>query len=257
MNLAVGKGSLQRAANAAGKGAKAKNAKAENSQMNRLEESVEAAGGQEKEPTENPVKQETDAVSGQAKEPAENPVKQETDAAKPKKVKKETAKTARKKSLKKQMAYLLTVPAEVLQDIPQAWRGPNYVCPNVSALAGSISNCGILEPVPVVQTGENTYQTVGGSKRMQVVHMLGIAQVPVLVLPGTSVEDAWKLYQELHAAPDDGIVQRDWNAANGAAEGREQQVSGQETQTAGQKKDRRQQETGSLFGKQRIPEYLL
>ena len=139
MRLAVGKGSLQRAANAAGKGQK-KN-------VGETKESV--------------VLKEKEAAQEKGK----------------------AAKTPRKKSVKKQSIYLATVPAEFLQDIPDTWRGPRYVRPNVSALAESISKHGILEPVPAVQIGENTYQIVGGSKRMQVVQMLGIEQVPVLVLP--------------------------------------------------------------------------
>lgn len=242
MNLAVGKGSLQRAANAAGKGRKAK--AADNDQVKMTAVTAGADDSQMKKI-----------------EAAENPVQQEVDAAKPKKVKKDTAKTTRKKSVKKQVTYLLTVPAETLQDIPQTWRGTKYVRPNVSALAESISKCGILEPIPAVQTGENTYQIVGGSKRMQVVQMLGIGQVPVLVLPGASMEDAWKLYQELNAAAEDGRVQRDWSAADEA-----QQTSGQKQQknkidaekTDKQDKVSEVKKTScSLFGKQRIPEYLL
>lgn len=280
MNLAVGKGSLQRAANAAGKGRKAKAANddqvkmtavtagAAGNQKNEMAESAGIADSQENEMTES-----TGIADSQVKTAAANPVQQETDAAKPKKVKKDTAKasktgkrakpeaadtaadantaelTGSKKATKKQpkaarsagaqMPYLMTVPAEALQDIPDTWRGPKYVRPNVSALAESISKCGILEPVPAVQIGENTYQIVGGSKRMQVVQMLGIGQVPVLVLPGASLEDAWKLYQELNAAAEDSVVQRNWSAANGSEENKEQKRA------------------GSLFGKQRIPEYLL
>ena len=128
-----------------------------------------------------------------------------------------------------QKMWIDTVPVTKLAEIPDAWRGPEYVRPNVSMLAESISRCGILEPLPVVQTGEDTYQLVGGSRRMAVVHMLGIEQVPVAVLPGRTTEDAKKIYMELKPFSD------------AAAD------------TVHNAKFR----TAALFGSQRIPEYLL
>lgn len=116
-----------------------------------------------------------------------------------------------------------------LREIPDEWRGPQYVRPNVSQLAESISRCGILEPLPVVQTGADEYQLVGGSKRMEVVRMLGIEQVPVVVLPGSSVEEARQLYMELRPFTD----------------------AAQDTMHNAKFR------TAALFGAQRIPEYLL
>lgn len=121
--------------------------------------------------------------------------------------------------------YLLRVPAEYLAEIPAAWNAGNPNRTNIAALAESISRCGILEPIPVVQTGEHQYQMVGGRKRMQAVQRLGIAEVPVLVLSGCTLEEAEKLYLELN--PEAVKMQR------------------------------KQERPLSLFGKQRIPEYLL
>lgn len=125
--------------------------------------------------------------------------------------------------------WAAVVPRAQLREIPDEWRGPQYVRPNVSQLAESISRCGILEPLPVVRTGADEYQLVGGSKRMEVVHMLGIEQVPVVVLPGNSAEEARQLYIELRPFTD-------------AAQ-----------DTVHNAKFR----TAALFGAQRIPEYLL
>lgn len=126
-------------------------------------------------------------------------------------------------------AWVNKVPSEQLREIPSDWRGPKYVKPNVSALAESISRWGIIEPLPVVQTEKDTYQLVGGSRRMDVVKMLGILEVPVVVLPGSSMEDAKHYYEELKPYSD-------------AAQ-----------DTIHNAKFR----TAALFGAQRIPEYLL
>ena len=186
MQLAVGKGSLLRAASAAGKAQKAEEHAAVPEQM--------AAEGSRK----------------KVKRAAQRATAEETEA-------------------KKLSIYVTSVPSGLLREIPGEWRGPRYVCPNVSMLAESVSRCGILEPLPVVQTGEKVYQLVGGSKRMQVVRMLGIEEVPVAVLPGSSMEDAEKIYREL--APFSDAAQ----------------------DTVHQAKFR----TAALFGSQRIPEYLL
>lgn len=128
-----------------------------------------------------------------------------------------------------QQIWAAVVPRAQLREIPDEWRGPRYVRPNISQLAESISRCGILEPLPVVQTAPGEYQLVGGSKRMEVVRMLGIEEVPVVVLPGSSAEDARQLYLELRPFTD-------------AAQ-----------DTVHNAKFR----TAALFGAQRIPEYLL
>lgn len=139
------------------------------------------------------------------------------------------ANTEKKNTVKKQGRWLANVKAGQLKEIPVEWRGASYVRPNVSMLAESISRCGILEPLPVVQTGKEEYQLVGGSRRMEVIKMLGISEVPVVVLPGETMEDAKHLYEEMKPYTD-------------AAQ-----------DTLHNAKFR----TVSLFGAQRIPEYLL
>lgn len=123
------------------------------------------------------------------------------------------------------------IPAERLRMIPDDWcGGSNH--PNVSLLAESVSRVGILEPLPVVQTGEEVYQAVGGRQRLEVIRMLGIQEVPVYVLPGESEEDAWRLYREL--AP----------FASSFADQKKENKKSTESRPG-------------LFGRQRIPEYLL
>ena len=135
----------------------------------------------------------------------------------------------KKNTLKKQEMWLTNVKMEQLKEIPTEWRGSTYVKPNVSMLAESISRCGILEPLPVVQTGKEQYQLVGGSRRMEVIKMLGIEAVPVVVLPGETLEDAKRLYEEMRPYTD-------------AAQ-----------DTLHNAKFR----TAALFGARRVPEYLL
>lgn len=269
MKLAVGKGSLQRAASAAGKNTKAKSkavkadeAKVQDEAAKATETQGEAVKADKATAAEAKVQDEN--AKAEAVKVDEGKVQSEATKATAAKSQSEPAKTVktagtrgrsakvsaektdettasvkaenenanatavktRKKRTVKQQdsVYLLTVSAEQLLEIPKEWKSGKQIRENVSALAESVSRCGILEPLPVVQTGENQYQLVGGSKRMQVVQMLGIANVPVLVLPGSTQEEAQKLYQEL-------------NLEAGTA--------------------KKQNQTLSLFGKQRIPEYLL
>ena len=208
--MAIGKGSLQRAASAAAKVGESSAAAKKTAQTER--EGTAKAAQTEQEGT---VKAAQTEQEGAAK------VTQAKKAGAPK-----------RSTLPKQEPqgmWLATVKADQLCEIPDEWRGPKYVRPNVSMLAESVSRCGILEPLPVVQTGKATYQLVGGSRRMEVVKMLGIEEVPVVVLPGSSMEDAKRFYNEMKPYTD-------------AAQ-----------DTLHNAKFR----TAALFGAQRIPEYLL
>lgn len=125
-------------------------------------------------------------------------------------------------------------PAAALREIPEEWRDAGYVRPNVSELAASVSRWGILEPLPAVAVADDVYQLVGGSRRMEVVKMLGIEAVPVVILPGSSLADAQKIYRELHAFSD---TERDRNSSG--------------------KIQRGKKGADALFGQRRMPEYLL
>lgn len=134
-----------------------------------------------------------------------------------------------KRTVSKQEMWLAKVRTEQLQEVPAEWRGSAYVRPNVSLLAESISKCGILEPLPAVQIAENAYQLVGGSRRMEVIKMLGIEEVPLVVLPGETPEDAKRLYLEMRPYTD-AAQDTIYNAKF---------------------------RTAALFGTRRVPEYLL
>lgn len=258
--MAVGKGSLLRAASAAGKGVKAevqeavlteeKKTQSETADEKKVKPEKET---DKKGKTEKKSKSEKDAVKKSKTDKPENvsepEKKSKAENAAETEKKKTAAKSPRRAAAKKQTAsmigvnaqgsYMLRVPVGCLQEIPQEWLKKGYVRPNVSALAESISRCGVLEPLPVVLIQENLYQLVGGSRRMQVIQMLGIEEVPVLVLSGNSMEDAKKLYQELNLITE-------WEAAAGEKD---------LFTTAEASKDKEQKK--GLFGRQRLPEYLL
>lgn len=219
MTLSVGKGSLLRAAGVQAAGHKTGKSEEHTAAGHRLQEPEERA------------KQQT--TGHRSQEPEERTERQAVERTKKRVSGKSVKQTAGGRMtgqiLPDRKLWAAVVPRAQLREIPDEWRGPQYVRPNVSQLAESISRCGILEPLPVVQTGSDEYQLVGGSKRMEVVRMLGIEQVPVVVLPGSSAEEARQLYMELRPFTD----------------------AAQDTMHNAKFR------TAALFGAQRIPEYLL
>lgn len=215
MTLSVGKGSLLRAAGVQAAGHKSGKSEEHTVAGHRLQEPEERA------------KQQTAGHRSQG--PEKRTEQQAVERAK-KRVSGQTAGgRMTRQILPNRKLWAAVVPRVQLREIPDEWRGPQYVRPNVSQLAESISRCGILEPLPVVQTGADEYQLVGGSKRMEVVRMLGIEQVPIVILPGSSAEEARQLYMELRPFTD----------------------AAQDTMHNAKFR------TAALFGAQRIPEYLL
>lgn len=217
--MSVGKGSLLRAAGVQAAGHKTGKSEEHTAAGHRLQEPEERA------------KQQT--TGHRSQEPEERTERQAVERTKKRVSGKSVKQTAGGRMtgqiLPDRKLWAAVVPRAQLREIPDEWRGPQYVRPNVSQLAESISRCGILEPLPVVQTGADEYQLVGGSKRMEVVRMLGIEQVPVVVLPGSSAEEARQLYMELRPFTD----------------------AAQDTMHNAKFR------TAALFGAQRIPEYLL
>jgi ParB family chromosome partitioning protein len=61
------------------------------------------------------------------------------------------------------------------QDNPRASAG------DVSELAASIQSVGIIEPLIVRSTGEDSYVLIAGERRLTAAKSVGLAEVPVIV----------------------------------------------------------------------------
>src|SRR6187399_1144991 len=76
------------------------------------------------------------------------------------------------------MTVLSTLPIESIRHRPDA-RHRSYDA--LSALADSISDVGLLNPIRVRQMGDGEYEVVAGSHRLQAVELLGWREIDAIV----------------------------------------------------------------------------
>ena len=60
----------------------------------------------------------------------------------------------------------------------------------LEALAESIRNHGILQPLTVRETGDGYYQIIAGERRWRAAKMAGLTEIPAIVLDGDELKTA-------------------------------------------------------------------
>jgi ParB family chromosome partitioning protein len=102
-------------------------------------------------------------------------------------------------------------PTQDLQDLPVALIEPNLSQPRryfdeagLEALAGSISECGLLQPVVVRPRGDGKYELIVGERRWRAAKIAGLQTIPALV---SVCDDA----AALEAALIENMVREDLN----------------------------------------------
>lgn len=95
-------------------------------------------------------------------------------------------------------AILTEIPVREISDVPEKWAGRRRNAGSIAGLAASLKKLGMIEPVILRKTGENTFQILSGSRRFRAVLELGWDTVTARVLDGLTDEEAEEIYKDLH-----------------------------------------------------------
>lgn len=102
---------------------------------------------------------------------------------------------------------LTEIPVTQIMEVPTSWKKKIVNVPRIPELMKSILKFGMLEPVIVRRLGDNQFQLLSGSGRLQAVKELGLGTITARVFDGISDSQAKTIYQDLHRKEETVMVE--------------------------------------------------